>query len=146
MQWHTSGLCKFQQQYQYGKVQLESNVYKSILTKLLQKLQSALVIRTTFVPLCFSRRNVLITSSTYECSYRYNQRNYLVFWKSVRITHVLITRFLYDVLISRVLISRVDCNFFYSHTSLWSLLLRFTTVDSCLQSHHFGTMQILKKW
>ena len=33
----------------------------------------------------------------------------LVFWKSVLMTHVLITRFLYDVLISRVLISRVDC-------------------------------------
>ena len=43
----------------------------------------------------------------YECSY--NQRNYLVFWKSVLMTHVLITRFLYDVLISRVLISRIDC-------------------------------------
>ena len=47
------------------------------------------------------------TSSTYECSY--NQRNYLVFRKSVLMAHVLITRFLYDVLISRVLISRVDC-------------------------------------
>src|SRR6185295_7320566 len=43
--------------------------------------QSSLVIRTTFVPLCFSEKNVLITSEAYECSY--NQRNYLVFWKSV---------------------------------------------------------------
>jgi hypothetical protein len=43
--------------------------------------QSALVIRTTFVPLCFSEKNVLITSGSYECSY--NERNYLVFWKSV---------------------------------------------------------------
>ena len=39
-------------------------------------IQSALVIRTTFVPLWFSEKNVLITSGTYECSY--NQRNYLV--------------------------------------------------------------------
>src|ERR671926_461955 len=73
-------------------------------------IQSALVIRTTFVPLCFFEKNVLITSGTYECSY--NQRNYLVFWKSVLMAHVLITRFLYDVLISRVLITRVDCTTF----------------------------------
>src|SRR6185312_15163978 len=39
-----------------------------------------------FVPLCFSGRNVLITSGTYECSY--NQRNYLVFWKSVPMADV----------------------------------------------------------
>ena len=58
-------------------------------------------------PLCFSEKNVLITSGAYECSY--NQRNYLVFWKSVPRVHVLITRFLYDVLITRVLITRVDC-------------------------------------
>ena len=68
-------------------------------------IQSALVIRTTFVLLCFSEKNVLITSGAYECSY--SQRNYLVFWKSVPRVHVLITRFLYDVLITRVLITRV---------------------------------------
>ena len=50
------------------------------------QIQSALVIRTTFVPLCFSERNVLITSATYECSY--SQRNYLVFWKSVPMADV----------------------------------------------------------
>src|SRR6185295_13270518 len=77
------------------------------LTVLKVHIQSALVIRTTFVPLCFSEKNVLITSEAYECSY--NQRNYLVFWKSVLRVHVLITRFLYDVLITRVLITRVDC-------------------------------------
>ena len=43
--------------------------------------QSALVIRTMFVPLCFSEENVLIDSGTYGCSY--SQRSYLVFWKSV---------------------------------------------------------------
>ena len=59
--------------------------------------QSALVIRTTFVPLCFCEQNVLIISESYECSY--NQRNHLVFWKFVLTTHVLITR---------VLITRVD--------------------------------------
>src|ERR1043166_5848220 len=69
-------------------------------------IQSALVIRTTFVPLCFSERN-LIASGTYECSY--SQRNYLVFWKSVLMADVLIARVLYDVLITRVLITRVDC-------------------------------------
>ena len=69
--------------------------------------QSALVIRTTFVPLCFSERNVLIASGTYECSY--SQRNYLVFWKSVPMADVLIARVSYDVLITRVLITRVDC-------------------------------------
>ena len=74
--------------------------------------QSALVIRTTFVLLCFSEGNVLITSGTYECSY--NQRNYLVFWKSVPMTDVLIARVSYDVLITRVLITRVDC--IYSQT------------------------------
>src|SRR6185295_16700729 len=31
-------------------------------------IQSVLVIRTTFVPLCFSKKNVLITSGAYECS------------------------------------------------------------------------------
>ena len=71
------------------------------------ELQSALVIRTTFVPLCFSERNVLIASGTYECSY--SQRNYLVFWKSVPMADVLIARVSYDVLITRVLITRVDC-------------------------------------
>ena len=71
------------------------------------KVQSALVIRTTFVPLCFSERNVLITSGIYECSY--SQRNYLVFWKSVPMADVLIARVSYDVLITRVLITRVDC-------------------------------------
>src|ERR1043165_1900238 len=70
-------------------------------------IQSALVIRTTFVPLCFSERNVLIASGTYECSF--SQRNYLVFWKSVPMADVLITRVSYDVLITRVLITRVDC-------------------------------------
>ena len=69
--------------------------------------QSALVIRTMFVPLCFSERNVLITSSTYECSY--SQRNYLVFWKSVPMADVLIARVSYDVLITRV-----DCRCFGS--------------------------------
>src|SRR5262252_1516630 len=73
-------------------------------------IQSALVIRTTFVPLCFSERNVLITSGPYKCSY--NQRNYLVFWKFVLMVDVLITRFLYDVLITRVLITKVDCTHF----------------------------------
>ena len=71
------------------------------------KLQSALVIRTTFVPLCFFEKNVLIASRTYECSY--SQRNYLVFWKSVLMAHVLIARVSYDVLIANVLIARVDC-------------------------------------
>ena len=71
------------------------------------ELQSALVIRTTFVPLCFSERNVLIASGTYECSY--SQRNYLVFWKSVLMADVLIARVSYDVLITKVLITRVDC-------------------------------------
>ena len=47
-------------------------------------------------PLCFSERNVLITSGTYECSY--SQRNYLVFWKSVPMADVLIARVSYDVL------------------------------------------------
>ena len=51
-------------------------------------IQSALVIRTTFVPLCFFKRNVLIASDTYECSY--SQRNYLVFWKSVPMADVVI--------------------------------------------------------
>ena len=32
-----------------------------------------------------------------------------VFWKSVLMAHVLTIRFLYDVLITRVLITRVDC-------------------------------------
>ena len=77
------------------------------LFQLLMAVQSALVIRTTFVPLCFSEGNVLITSGTYECSY--NQRNYLVFWKSVPMADVLIARVSYDVLITRVLITRVDC-------------------------------------
>ena len=71
------------------------------------KVQSALVIRTTFVPLCFSEQNVLIASGTYKCSY--SQRNYLVFWKSVPMADVLIARVSYDVLITRVLIIRVDC-------------------------------------
>ena len=70
-------------------------------------IQSTLVIRTTFVPLCFFEKNVLIASGTYECSYI--QRNYLVFWKSVLMAHVLIARVLYDVLIANVLITRVDC-------------------------------------
>src|SRR5690349_1957949 len=70
-------------------------------------IQSALVIRTTFVPLCFSTRNVLIASGTYECSY--SQRNYLVFWKSVLMAHVLVARVSYNVLIASVLIARVDC-------------------------------------
>ena len=61
-----------------------------------KNVQSALVIRTTFVPLCFSEGNVLITSSTYECSY--NQRNYLVFWKSVLMTQFLYPEFLYPEL------------------------------------------------
>ena len=69
--------------------------------------QSALVIRTTFVPLCFSEGNVLITSGTYECFY--NQRNYLVFWKFVLMADVLIARVSYDILITRVFITRVDC-------------------------------------
>ena len=72
-----------------------------------KKLQSALVIRTLFVPLCFSEKNVLLTSGSYKCSY--SQRNHLVFWKSVLMSRVLITRFSYDVLISRVFITRVDC-------------------------------------
>ena len=46
--------------------------------------------------LCFSKKNVLITSGPYECSY--NQRSYVVFWK-----------FVLTVLITRVLITRVDC-------------------------------------
>ena len=58
-------------------------------------------------PLCFSERNVLIASGTYKCSY--SQRNYLVFWKSVLMADVLIARVSYDVLITRVLITRVDC-------------------------------------
>ena len=60
-----------------------------------------------FVPLCFSKKNVLIASGTYECYY--SQRNYLVFWKFVLTVHVLIARFLYDVLIASVLIARADC-------------------------------------
>ena len=82
------------------------------------QIQSALVIRTTFVPLCFFEKNVLIFSGSYECSY--SQRNYIVFWNFVLTLHVLITRFLYDVLISRVLITRVDCTVkpLYSHTVL----------------------------
>ena len=36
-------------------------------------------------------------------------RDYLVFWKSVPMADVLIARVSYDVLISRVLITRVDC-------------------------------------
>src|SRR5262252_5452434 len=59
--------------------------------------------------LCFFEKNVLITSGPYECSY--NQRNYLVFWKFVLTVDVLIIRFLYDVLITRVLITRADCSF-----------------------------------
>ena len=43
-----------------------------------------------------------------------------VFWKSVPRVHVLITRFLYDVLITRVFITRVDCT------------VNFYTVDLCL--------------
>ena len=75
--------------------------------QLIQTIQSALVIRTTFVPLCFSEENALIASGSYECSY--SQRNYLVFWKFVLTVDALISRFLYDVLISRVLIARADC-------------------------------------
>ena len=56
----------------------------------------------------FFREKVFITSGAYECSY--NQRNYLVFWKSVLRVDVFITRFLYDVFITRVLITRVDCS------------------------------------
>ena len=59
------------------------------------------------LPTMFSERNVLIASGTYERSY--SQRNYLVFWKSVPMAYVLITRLIYDVLIAKVLISRVDC-------------------------------------
>jgi hypothetical protein len=55
----------------------------------------------------FTEKIVLITSGIYE--YSYIQRNYLVFWKSVLTAYVLITRFSYDVLITRVLITRVDC-------------------------------------
>ena len=55
----------------------------------------------------FSERNVLIASGTYECSY--SQRNYLVFWKFVPMADALIARVSYDVLITRVLITRVDC-------------------------------------
>src|SRR6185295_11988028 len=99
------------------------------------EVQSALVIRTTFVPLCFSKKNVLITSGAYECSY--NQRNYLVFWKSVPKIHVLITRFLYDVLITRVLITRVDCIWFtrimsQENSNVQSaLVIRTTFVPLC---------------
>ena len=64
------------------------------------QIQSALFIRTTFIPLCVFEKNVLITSGTYECSY--SQRNYLVFWKSVPMADVLIARVSYDVLITRV--------------------------------------------
>ena len=64
-------------------------------------------VRMIAPPLCFSERNVLIASGTYECSY--SQRNYLVFWKSVPMADVLIARVSYDVLITRVLITRVDC-------------------------------------
>ena len=71
--------------------------------------------------LCFFKENIFITSGSYECSY--NQRNYLVFWKSVLITHVFITRFSYDVLISRVLISRVDCRYFYFQGIVLNLLI-----------------------
>src|SRR6185295_9681117 len=78
--------------------------------------QSALVIRTTFVSLCFSKKNVLITSGAYKCSY--NQRNYLVFWKSVLRVHVLITR---------VLITRVDCTF----NSFYFFMLLDTLGISC---------------
>src|SRR5688572_7432863 len=98
----------------HGQVQFQAystlkqiNLYKCTLTPNMQfqgyafiEIQSALVIRTTFVPLCFSEKNVLVTSRSYECSY--NQRNYLVFWKSILATDVFITRFLYNVLITRV--------------------------------------------
>ena len=116
-------------------------------------IQSALVIRTTFVPLCFSERNVLIASGTYECSY--SQRNYLVFWKSVPMADVLIARVSYDVLITRVLITRVDCtvdpggsSHQPSHTATcprfpapFALLQLFTYLTNLCFSCHF---QILR--
>ena len=81
------------------------NIFTKNSSRILVTIQSALVIRTMFVPLCFSERNVLIASGTYECSY--SQRNYLVFWKSVPMADVLIARVSYNVFITRVLITRV---------------------------------------
>ena len=40
------------------------------------QVQKALIIRTLFVSLCFFKKNVFITSSSYKCSF--NQKNYLV--------------------------------------------------------------------